>query len=61
MKGSGGLLWVQVMENKSKCLVVKWGHGGNFAEKFVKNIVPSQSYPSYRIASRLSLLGDDWQ
>ena len=28
--------WVQIMENEFECLVVRWGDGGHFAEKFVK-------------------------
>ena len=47
------------MENKLECLVVRGGHGDHFAENFVKNIVPSQSYQSYRVAIRLLLLGGD--
>ncbi len=30
----------------------------HFAEKFVKNIVPSRNYRDFRIAIRLLLLGD---
>ena len=35
-KGAGGVPWVQIMENEFECLVVRWGDGGHFAEKFVK-------------------------
>ena len=49
------------MEHEFECLVVErgGGDGGHFAEKFVKNIVPSQSYYGYRVAIRLSLLVND--
>ena len=53
-KGAREVTWVQIMQNGFKCLVVRWGDGGHFAEKFV----PSQSYHSYRVAIRLSLLGN---
>ena len=33
---------------------------GHFAEKFVKNIVPSQSYHGYRVAIWLSLVVPCW-
>ena len=36
LKGAGGVPWVQIMENKFECLVVRRGDGGHFAEKFVK-------------------------
>ena len=36
IKGAGGVLWVQIMENEFECLVVRGGDGGHFAEKFVK-------------------------
>ena len=58
LRGKGGVPWVQIMENEFECLVVRGGDGGHFAEKFVKNIVPSQSYHGYRVAIRLSLLGN---
>ena len=46
------------MENEFEYLVDRGGHGGHLAEKFLKNIVPSQSYRGYHIVIRLSLLGD---
>ena len=47
------------MENEFEGLVFRGGDGGHFAEKFVENIVPSQSYQGYHVAIRLSLLGND--
>ena len=36
-----GVTWGQIMANESECLV---GRGCHFAEKFVKNIVPSSIF-----------------
>ena len=46
------------MENEFGYLSDRGGHGGHLAEKLKKNIVPSSSYRGYRVAIRLSLLGD---
>ena len=46
------------MENEFGYLSDRGGHGGHLAEKFLKNIVASPSYRCYRVAIRLSLLGD---
>ena len=46
------------MENEFECLADREGPDGHFAAEFVKNIVPSRSYRDFRIAIRLSLLGD---
>ena len=36
LRGQGGVPWVQIIENEFKCLVVRGGDGGHFAEKFVE-------------------------
>ena len=46
------------MENEFDCLSDRGGKNLAVAEEFVKNIVPSRSYRDFRIAIRLSLLGD---
>ena len=46
------------MKNEFDCLVIRRGDGGHFTEKFVKNIVPNQSYDGNRVAIRLLLLGN---
>ena len=46
------------MENEFEYLADREGHGGHLGEKFVNKIVPSPSYRDYRVAIRLSLLGD---
>ena len=55
-KGAGGTLGSD--HGTTECLVVRGGHGGHFAENFVKNIFPSQSYHVYRAAICLSLIGN---
>ena len=47
------------MENQL-CLVEGSYHGVYFAEKFVKNIVPSQIGCFYRLSIRLLLPSEDW-
>ena len=48
-KGTGGTLGSDV-ENEFEYLVDRGGHSGHLAEKFLKNIVPSQSYHGYHIS-----------
>ena len=46
------------MKNELEYLSDRGSHGGHLAEKFLKKIVPIQSYHGYRVAICLSLLGD---
>ena len=39
-----GVTWGQIMANESECLVGRGCRDGHFAEKFVKNIVPSSIF-----------------
>ena len=56
VKGEGGgVPWVQIMENEFEYLVDRGGHGGHLAEKFLKNIVPGQSYRDSAVVTRRRL------
>ena len=54
----GGVPWVQIMENELECLGDRRGHDSHLPKKFLKKNIPSPSYPGYRVAIWLSLLGN---